>query len=53
MKDKAIIGSVGPATEIDMAGLKGEGHQRINIKPQYDGFAVPDWASVLILAEDD
>ena len=38
--------------EIDMAGLKKvEGMKRINIKPQYDEFVLPNGRSILILAE--
>jgi len=53
MKDKAIIGNIGHFdNEIDMAGLKKvEGMQRINIKPQYDEFVLPNGRSILILAE--
>jgi adenosylhomocysteinase len=52
MKDKAIVGNIGHFdNEIDMAGLKRKGVQRINIKPQYDEFRFPDGHSVLILAE--
>jgi adenosylhomocysteinase len=52
MKDKAIIGNIGHFdNEIDMAGLKKSGVQRVNIKPQYDEFVFPDGHSVLILAE--
>jgi adenosylhomocysteinase len=53
MKDKAIIGNIGHFdNEIDMAGLKRlAGVERINIKPQYDEFVLPNGRSVLILAE--
>jgi adenosylhomocysteinase len=52
MKDKAIVGNIGHFdNEIDMAGLKRKGVERINIKPQYDEFRFPDGHSVLILAE--
>ncbi len=52
MKDKAIVGNIGHFdNEIDMAGLKKRGIERINIKPQYDEFAFPDGHSVMILAE--
>jgi adenosylhomocysteinase len=53
MKDKAIIANIGHFdNEIDMAGLKKvEGLQRINIKPQYDEFLLPNGRSILILAE--
>jgi adenosylhomocysteinase len=52
MKDKAIVGNIGHFdNEIDMAGLKRKGIERINIKPQYDEFRFPDGHSVLILAE--
>ena len=53
MKDKAIIANIGHFdTEIDMAGLKKvEGMRRINIKPQYDEFVLPNGRSILILAE--
>ncbi|MBC7843964.1 MAG: adenosylhomocysteinase [Gemmatimonadaceae bacterium] len=53
MKDKAIIANLGHFdNEIDMAGLKKvEGMQRINIKPQYDEFVLPNGRSILILAE--
>ncbi|MEJ2502399.1 MAG: adenosylhomocysteinase, partial [Gemmatimonadota bacterium] len=52
MKDKAIVGNIGHFdNEIDMAGLKRGGIERINIKPQYDQFRFPDGHSVMILAE--
>jgi adenosylhomocysteinase len=52
MKDKAIVGNIGHFdNEIDMAGLKKRGIERINIKPQYDQFRFPDGHSVMILAE--
>jgi len=52
MKDKAIVGNIGHFdNEIDMAGLKKAGIERINIKPQYDEFVFPDGHSVMILAE--
>ena len=52
MKDKAIVGNIGHFdNEIDMAGLKKAGVERINIKPQYDEFRFPDGHSVMILAE--
>jgi adenosylhomocysteinase len=52
MKDKAIVGNIGHFdNEIDMAGLKKDGIERVNIKPQYDEFVFPDGHSVLILAE--
>ena len=52
MKHNAIIGNIGHFdNEVDMAGLKKRGIERINIKPQYDEFRFPDGHSVLILAE--
>jgi len=52
MKDKAIVGNIGHFdNEIDMAGLKKAGIERINIKPQYDEFRFPDGHSVMVLAE--
>jgi adenosylhomocysteinase len=52
MKDKAIVGNIGHFdNEIDMAGLKKRGVERINIKPQFDEFVFPDGHSVLVLAE--
>ena len=52
MKHNAIIGNIGHFdNEIDMAGLKKRGIERITIKPQYDEFRFPDGHSVLILAE--
>ncbi len=52
MKDKAIVGNIGHFdNEIDMAGLKKAGIERINIKPQYDEFVFPDGHSVMVLAE--
>jgi adenosylhomocysteinase len=53
MKDKAIVSNIGHFdNEIDMAGLKKvEGARRINIKPQYDEFVLPNGRSILILAE--
>ena len=52
MKDKAIVGNIGHFdNEIDMAGLKKQGIERVNIKPQYDEFVFPDGHSVMILAE--
>jgi adenosylhomocysteinase len=52
MKHNAIIGNIGHFdNEIDMAGLKKRGVERIEIKPQYDEFRFPSGKSVLILAE--
>jgi adenosylhomocysteinase len=53
MKDKAIVGNIGHFdNEIDMAGLKKtEGLKRIQIKPQYDEFVLPNGRSILVLAE--
>ena len=52
MKHNAIIGNIGHFdNEIDMAGLKKRGIERIEIKPQYDEFRFPTGRSVLILAE--
>ena len=52
MKDKAIVANIGHFdNEIDMAGLKKNGVERINIKPQYDEFRFDDGHSVMILAE--
>src|SRR6187399_1423200 len=52
MKHNAIIGNIGHFdNEIDMAGLKKRGIERIEIKPQYDEFRFPSGKSVLILAE--
>ena len=52
MKDKAIVGNIGHFdNEIDIAGLKGQGIERNNIKPQLDEFIFPDGHSILILAE--
>ena len=52
MKHNAIVGNIGNFdNEIDMAGLKKRGIERITIKPQYDEFRFPDGHSVLILAE--
>ena len=52
MKDKAIVGNIGHFdNEIDMAGLKKQGIERITIKPQFDEFVFPDGHSVLVLAE--
>ena len=52
MKDKAIVGNIGHFdNEIDMAGLKKQGIERINIKPQYDEYVFPDGHSVMMLAE--
>jgi adenosylhomocysteinase len=52
MKDKAIVGNIGHFdNEIDMAGLKKQGIQRINIKPQYDEYVFPAGHSVMMLAE--
>ncbi|MFV1988011.1 MAG: adenosylhomocysteinase [Gemmatimonadota bacterium] len=52
MKDKAIVANIGHFdNEIDMAGLKKNGIEQINIKPQYDEFRFPDGHSVMILAE--
>ncbi|MBL8982501.1 MAG: adenosylhomocysteinase [Gemmatimonadetes bacterium] len=52
MKDKAIVGNIGHFdNEIDMAGLKTSGINRINIKPQFDEYVFPDGHSVLVLAE--
>src|SRR5437762_4035610 len=52
MKHNAIIGNIGHFdNEIDMAGLKKRGIERIELKPQYDEFRFPSGRSVLILAE--
>ena len=52
MKHNAIVGNIGHFdNEIDMAGLKKRGIERIEIKPQYDEFRFPSGKSVLILAE--
>ncbi|MEM8963961.1 MAG: adenosylhomocysteinase, partial [Acidobacteriota bacterium] len=52
MKDKAIVGNIGHFdNEIDMAGLKKRGVERVEIKPQYDEFVFPDGHSVMVLAE--
>jgi adenosylhomocysteinase len=52
MKHNAIVGNIGHFdNEVDMAGLKKRGIERVNIKPQYDEFRFPDGHSVLILAE--
>ncbi|HEX8431812.1 MAG TPA: adenosylhomocysteinase [Longimicrobium sp.] len=52
MKDKAIVGNIGHFdNEIDMAGLKRGGIERINIKAQYDEYVFPDGHSVMVLAE--
>src|SRR5205807_10133475 len=52
MKHNAIVGNIGHFdNEIDMAGLKKRGIERIEIKPQYDEFRFPSGRSVLILAE--
>ncbi|MBC7894759.1 MAG: adenosylhomocysteinase [Cytophagaceae bacterium] len=52
MKHNAIVGNIGHFdNEIDMAGLKSQGIDRINIKPQFDEYVFPDGHSVLILAE--
>jgi adenosylhomocysteinase len=52
MKDKAIVGNIGHFdNEIDIAGLKRQGVERNNIKPQFDEFIFPDGHSVLLLAE--
>src|SRR5436190_6625280 len=53
MKDKAIVGNIGHFdNEIDMAGLKKvPGMKKVNIKPQYDEWQLPDGHSVLVLAE--
>ncbi|HYW09609.1 MAG TPA: adenosylhomocysteinase [Longimicrobium sp.] len=52
MKDKAIVGNIGHFdNEIDMAGLKKGGIERINIKAQYDEYVFPDGHSVMVLAE--
>jgi adenosylhomocysteinase len=53
MKDKAIVANIGHFdNEIDVAGLKKvEGAKRINIKPQYDEYVLPNGRSILLLAE--
>ena len=52
MKDKAIVGNIGHFdNEIDVAGLKKNGVERRNIKPQYDQWVFPDGHSILMLAE--
>jgi len=52
MKDKAIVGNIGHFdNEIDVAGLKKNGVEFRNIKPQYDECVFPDGHSILLLAE--
>ena len=53
MKDKAIVGNIGHFdNEIDLDGLKKTpGVTRINIKPQFDEFRLPDGRGILVLAE--
>ncbi len=52
MKDKAIVGNIGHFdNEIDVAGLKKNGVEIKNIKPQYDRCVFPGGKSVLMLAE--
>jgi adenosylhomocysteinase len=52
MKNKAIVGNIGHFdNEIDVAGLKKNGVECRNIKPQYDEWVFPDGKSLLMLAE--
>jgi adenosylhomocysteinase len=52
MKDKAIVGNIGHFdNEIDVAGLKKQGVECRNIKPQYDQWKFDDGHSILMLAE--
>jgi len=52
MKDKAIVGNIGHFdNEIDVAGLKKNGIEVRNIKPQFDQWIFPDGHSILMLAE--
>ena len=52
MKKNAIVGNIGHFdNEIDIAGLKKNGIERRNIKPQYDEWVFPDGHSILMLAE--
>ena len=52
MKNKAIVGNIGHFdNEIDIAGLKKNGIEVHNIKPQYDEWRFPDGKSILMLAE--
>jgi adenosylhomocysteinase len=52
MKDKAIVGNIGHFdNEIDIAGLKKNGIECRNIKPQYDQWVFPDGHSIMMLAE--
>jgi adenosylhomocysteinase len=52
MKNKAIVGNIGHFdNEIDVAGLKNNGVECNNIKPQYDEWVFPDGKSLLMLAE--
>ncbi len=52
MKNKAIVGNIGHFdNEIDVAGLKKNGIECTNIKPQYDEWLFPDGKSILMLAE--
>jgi len=52
MKDKAIVGNIGHFdNEIDIAGLKKNGVECHNIKPQYDEWRFDDGHSILMLAE--
>jgi adenosylhomocysteinase len=51
-KNKAIVGNIGHFdNEIDVAGLKKNGIECTNIKPQYDEWLFPDGKSILMLAE--
>ncbi|MCZ6766701.1 MAG: adenosylhomocysteinase, partial [bacterium] len=52
MKEKAIVGNIGHFdNEIDVAGLKKNGVECRNIKPQYDRWIFPNGRSILMLAE--
>jgi len=53
MKDKAIVGNIGHFdNEIQMEPLaKLPGVKRVNIKPQFDEWVLPDGKSILVLAE--
>jgi len=53
MKDKAIVGNIGHFdNEIQMEHLaKVDGVKRVNIRPQYDEWVLPEGKSILVLAE--
>ena len=53
MPDEAIVCNIGHFdSEIESCDLEeSQGHQRVNIKPQVDKFAIPKGKAIIVLAE--